>query len=98
MKFGKDFWNHLEEMQPAPWRNEHLTYKALKKQLKLIMLDDANGRANTEGTPPPPPRYASPREMKKLMKTVPATNSSPSYNGKGELPAGGLPVEMSCIS
>ncbi|CAK9177204.1 unnamed protein product [Ilex paraguariensis] len=45
MKFGKSLSNQIEETLPE-WRDKFLSYKELKKRLKLIEPKDADVRAS----------------------------------------------------
>ncbi|GAB2220841.1 hypothetical protein Droror1_Dr00008517 [Drosera rotundifolia] len=52
MKFGREFWTHLEESLPE-WRDKFLCYKPLKKLIKHATIDDENaigGRDEAAGS------------------------------------------------
>jgi hypothetical protein len=72
MKFGKDFWNHLQEALLA-WMDKYLTYKALKKLIKRLPL---------AYVPPPPPPPGPPLPAPLLARgRVSGKGTSPSGTG-----------------
>ncbi|XP_011017757.1 PREDICTED: SPX domain-containing protein 1-like [Populus euphratica] len=60
MKFGKSLSNQIEETLPE-WRDKFLSYKELKKRLKLIEPNNNNSTTKNNGDPRPlkKPRFAA---------------------------------------
>jgi SPX domain protein involved in polyphosphate accumulation len=54
MKFGKRLQSQIQETLPE-WRDKFLSYKQLKKRLKLIAAPDCFTDAAFEASPSPPP-------------------------------------------
>ncbi len=54
MKFGKRLQSQIEETLPE-WRDKFLSYKQLKKRLKLIAAPDCFTDAAFDASPSPPP-------------------------------------------
>jgi SPX domain protein involved in polyphosphate accumulation len=60
MKFGKSLSNQIEETLPE-WRDKFLSYKELKKRLKLIEPNNNNSTTKNNGDSRPlkKPRFAA---------------------------------------
>jgi len=58
MKFGKSLSNQIEETLPE-WRDKFLSYKELKKRLKLIEPNNNTSKNNGDSRPMKKPRLSA---------------------------------------